>query len=156
MRAIAVTVAALALVAAGCASSGGHGPAGGAGGTAVGTPPRKIELGFNAKGHTVTAHPNDVIEVRLESTYWRFHPVTGGVLSRGKFVSRAEHGPPGVGAGTMDRHVPCAEERTAHVTRGAGELRRGAALRRRAEFVHADRRRRLTRGGYCRLVAPTN
>ena len=127
MKAIAVTVAALALVVAGCSSSGGHGPAGGTGGTAVGTPPRKIELGFNAKGHTVTAHPNDVIEVRLQSTYWRFHPATGGVLSPGKFVSRAEHGPPGVGAGTMIATFRALKSGTAHVT--AARASCGEALR---------------------------
>jgi hypothetical protein len=127
MRAIAVTTAALALVVAGCASSGGGAVAGGPGGTAVGTPPRKIEVGFSAKGRTVSAHLNDVIEVRLESTYWRFHPVMGGVLSRGKFVSRPEHGPPGVGAGTMVATFRALKSGTARVS--AGRASCGEALR---------------------------
>jgi hypothetical protein len=127
MRAIAVTTATLALVVAGCASSGGHAGAGSAGGTAVGTPPRKIELGFDAKGRTLTAHPNDVIEVRLRSTYWRFRPVAGGVLSRGKFVSRPEHGPPGVGAGTMVATFRALKNGTAHVS--AARASCGEALR---------------------------
>lgn len=127
MRTIAVTIAALALVIAGCASSGGRAGAGGAGGTAVSTPPRKIELGFNAKGRTLTAHPNDVIEVRLRSTYWRFDPVDGGVLSRGKFVSRPEHGPPGVGAGTMVATFRALKSGTAHVS--AARASCGEAMR---------------------------
>ncbi len=93
----------------------------------MGTPPRKIELGFNAKGHTLAAHPNDVIEVRLDSTYWRFHRVTGGVLSSGTFVSRPEHGPPGVGAGTMIATFRALKSGTAHVS--AARASCGEALR---------------------------
>ena len=124
MKAIGVTTVALALVGAGCASSGGSA---GAGGTAVGTPPRKIEIGFSAKGRTLTAHPNDVIEVRLGSTYWRFHPVSGGVLSRGKFVSRPVHGPPGVGSGTVIATFRALKSGTARVS--AARASCGEALR---------------------------
>jgi hypothetical protein len=129
MRAVAVATVALALVTASCASSGGHGGADGGGGTAVGAPPRKIELGLTAKGHTVPAHPGDVIEVRLGSTYWRFRPVTGGVLSRGRFVSRPTHGnrPPGTGAGAEVATFRALKPGTAHIA--AGRQSCGEAMR---------------------------
>jgi hypothetical protein len=129
MRGIAVTAAALALATAGCASSGGQGGSGG-GGTAVGTPPRKIELGMSATGRTVTAHLNDVIEVRLGSTYWRFHPVTGGVLSRGKLVTHAPSGPvriPGTGRGTVIATYRVLKSGTARVS--ASRTTCGEAMR---------------------------
>ena len=125
MRRRVLAAAALAVLTAGCGSSAGGGTAGagggsgagGSGGTASGVPPRKIELGLAASGHTVSAHPNDVIAVRLESTYWRFRPVTGGVLSRGTFVARPMHGHivPGTGAGAMIATFHVLKAGTAHV-----------------------------------------
>ena len=105
MRRRVIAGALLVTLTAGCGSSAGGGTAGGGspsgGGTATGVPPRKIELGLTANGHSVSVHPNDVIAVRLDSTYWRFRPVTGGVLSRGRFVAKPQHGHiiPGSGAG---------------------------------------------------------
>jgi len=97
----------LTVLTAGCASSTVGGTAGsaqpGGGGTATGIPARKIEVGIAAQGSTVTVHPNDVVQVRLQSTYWRFEPVTSGVLSRGTFVAKPSHGHivPGTGTGTI-------------------------------------------------------
>jgi hypothetical protein len=110
MRRPAAAAATLMILTAGCASSasstaagGGAGPTASGGRTTSGMPARKIELGFAANDHTVSAHPGDVITVRLDSTYWKFQPVTGGVLTRGTFVSRPMHGHivPGSGAGAV-------------------------------------------------------
>ncbi len=117
MRPRVIAAALLTALAAGCASSAGSGAAAGGapgGGTANGIPPRKIELGITADGRTVSAHPNDVIEVRLGSMYWHFHAVAGGVLSPGRFQHLPGHGPPGVG-GTVVATFRVLRPGTAHV-----------------------------------------
>lgn len=128
--AVLTVVTALAVLVGGCGSSTvgaadrTSGPAGGAGsgsarpggGTASGIPLRKVVLGFSAKGSTVTLRPNEVLEVVLRSTYWQFRPVTGGVLSRGTFVTRPEHSHVmGSGAGTAAATFRALKPGTAHV-----------------------------------------
>jgi len=88
-RAIAI----LALLLTACSSAGGSG----------GATPRTVVAGWPDKGHSVSLHTGDVLQVRLNSTYWQFRPAsTGGVLSAGHRVAHAKRMPyPGSGAGTV-------------------------------------------------------
>ena len=128
MRRRAIAAAALAILTAGCGSSGGGGTSaggapggggGGGGGTATGSPPRLVTIGFAANGRTMTVHPYDTIRIKLQSTYWRFHPVTGGVLSHGRIAAHPAHGPVvirGMGSGTMIATFRVLKPGTAHIT----------------------------------------
>ena len=130
MRPRVIAAALLTALAAGCASSAGSGAAAGGapgGGTANGIPPRKIELGITADGRTVSAHPNDVIEVRLGSMYWHFHAVAGGVLSPGRFQHLPGHGPPGVGEPSSPPSGYSGPGRLTSPRRGRAAARRCAA-----------------------------
>lgn len=109
----------LALLATACSSSAGS----------TGTDARTVVVGWPDKGHAVSLHEGDVLQVRLHSTYWRFGPASrNGVLSAGRRVVHAKPMPyPGSGAGTVV--VTYHALRSGRVTISAGRIACGEAMR---------------------------
>ena len=114
-RAIAILV----LLLTACSSAGGS----------SGTAPRTVVAGWHDKGHSVSLHKGDVLQVRLNSTYWQFRPASpGGVLSEGRRDVHAKPMPyPGSGAGTVVVTYHALHSGTTTIT--AGRTACGEAMR---------------------------
>ncbi|HEY2296893.1 MAG TPA: hypothetical protein VGH43_04135 [Jatrophihabitans sp.] len=97
--------------------------------SAAGRPARQVVVGWADRGHTVRLHPDDSLVVKLDSTYWRFRPVsTDGVLSKGRASVHAKmHAYPGSGSGTVVVSYHALHSGTATIT--AGRFSCGEALR---------------------------
>jgi hypothetical protein len=119
-RAIAI----LALMVTACSSASGT-----SGGKPGGTPPKTVVAGWSDKGHSVSLHKGDVLQVTLNSTYWQFAPAPkGGVLSQDKptvHTKRMRY--PGSGAGTVVVTYHAMHAGTATIT--ASRVACGEAMR---------------------------
>jgi hypothetical protein len=84
---------------------------------------------YAQNGHLVAARVGDVVQVQLDSTYWRFAPVTGRVLHDQDAPSFAPDAScvPGGGCGTITQSFRAVSAGTAHIT--ASRTTCGEALR---------------------------
>jgi hypothetical protein len=97
-------------------------PAGGGGSStaAVEPGPHTLVATDAQNGSALTARVGDLVQVRLGSTYWRFNPLVGTVLSTAGSPSSAPDRSciPGGGCGTATQTYRAAKAGTAHVTAG--------------------------------------
>ena len=114
----------LMLLVTACSSASGT-----SGGKPGGTPPKTVVAGWSDRGHSVSLHEGDVLQVRLNSTYWQFRPASkAGVLSAGHKVVHVKRMPyPGSGAGTVVVTYHALDAGTTTIT--AGRVACGEAMR---------------------------